>query len=340
MTNKPLVGVDYYAGWWRELPNKWNTRGRDWRLDYPERIPILGMYNDQATADAELQAAGDYGVDFFPVLWYYPKPEIMTEGGALHLNDGLKYMLASPFAGRSRFYVEFCNHPPFGVETAEEWELACQVFLEAMKHPSYLRIGGKPVLKVHGYHLFLTHHGMDKGAAKADLDLLRQRAREAGLGELLIGAGVMARDFPADPEPIVDFWCTYMDVPDLPQKPDDYPWEPVLELARQAWEGYSASASLPYVPYLPAGWNPRPWGDPRACFSLPNAQQWEGALSEMKTALASLSNLGFPLPDGALQPAFTIYAWNEFGEGGFVAPTVGDGYMKLEGIKRVFGGGR
>ena len=60
----------------------------------------------------------------------------------------------------------------------------------------------------------------------------------------------------------------------------------------------------------------------------------------MKTALASLSNLGFPLPDGALQPAFTIYAWNEFGEGGFVAPTVGDGYMKLEGIKRIFGGGK
>jgi hypothetical protein len=34
--------------------------------------------------------------------------------------------------------------------------------------------------------------------------------------------------------------------------------------------------------------------------------------------------------------AFTIYAWNEFGEGGIVAPTQGDQYMKLEGIKTVF----
>jgi hypothetical protein len=32
-----------------------------------------------------------------------------------------------------------------------------------------------------------------------------------------------------------------------------------------------------------------------------------------------------------------IYAWNEFGEGGIVAPTRGDGYMKLETIRGVLG---
>jgi hypothetical protein len=34
-----------------------------------------------------------------------------------------------------------------------------------------------------------------------------------------------------------------------------------------------------------------------------------------------------------------IYAWNEYGEGGIVAPTRGDGTMKLEAIKQVFGSG-
>ena len=42
-------------------------------------------------------------------------------------------------------------------------------------------------------------------------------------------------------------------------------------------------------------------------------------------------------PGGGRQKAFTIYAWNEFGEGGIVAPTRGDGYMKLESIGTVFG---
>ena len=33
---------------------------------------------------------------------------------------------------------------------------------------------------------------------------------------------------------------------------------------------------------------------------------------------------------------FLIYAWNEYGEGGIVAPTRGDGFMKLETIRAVF----
>jgi hypothetical protein len=44
-----------------------------------------------------------------------------------------------------------------------------------------------------------------------------------------------------------------------------------------------------------------------------------------------------PRRDGIRQKAFTIYAWNEFGEGGIVAPIKGRGYMMLECIKDVFG---
>ena len=56
----------------------------------------------------------------------------------------------------------------------------------------------------------------------------------------------------------------------------------------------------------------------------------------MKRDLREMEKLGLPLPGGAVQKAFTIYAWNEFGEGGFVAPTAGEKYMKLEAVKRVF----
>jgi hypothetical protein len=43
-----------------------------------------------------------------------------------------------------------------------------------------------------------------------------------------------------------------------------------------------------------------------------------------------------PCSGGAWQPVFTIYAWNEFGEGGIVAPTRGEDFMKLEAIRGVF----
>lgn len=32
--------------------------------------------------------------------------------------------------------------------------------------------------------------------------------------------------------------------------------------------------------------------------------------------------------------------WNEYGEGGIVSPTRGEGWMKLEAIEAVFGGER
>src|SRR5210317_1045093 len=54
-----LVGVNYFAGWWKELPNKWHGQGwnvnqPDWRPKFPERVPSLGHYNDQATMDREI----------------------------------------------------------------------------------------------------------------------------------------------------------------------------------------------------------------------------------------------------------------------------------------------
>ena len=65
-----LVGVYYFAGWWEPLPNKYAPHGKDWRKDYPGRVPVLGQYNDQPTMDKEIVAAAQFGVDFFQILWY------------------------------------------------------------------------------------------------------------------------------------------------------------------------------------------------------------------------------------------------------------------------------
>ena len=90
------------------------------------------------------------------------------------------------------------------------------------------------------------------------------------------------------------------------------------------------------MPYMPAGWSPRPWPETRPFFALPNRSEWRKELELMKADLENRTNLGLPLPDGSVQPAFNCYAWNEFGEGGIVAPTHITEYMKLEELQRVF----
>lgn len=332
-----LVGVYYFSGWWRPLPNKWVVAGRDWRADFPGRVPLLGQYNEQAAMDREILAASDHGVAFFQILWYYQDPNHEREPHQDKLNEGLRLFMASRYANRMRFTVEYVNHPPFDITTDAAWEVACREWIAAMKHPSYLRVGGEPVFKIHGLDYFLQQNGGDVGRAEARLNTLRRLAKEAGLPPLLIGAGVGVGAVASSPAiQLFDFLTTYMDVPPVPPRQQPYPYTMLIDHAEDGWRRYAANRSKPYVPYVPAGWDPRPWRDPRASFMLPTMDQWLDALRRAKAALDSSPNLGVPLPNGGRQKMLLIYAWNEFGEGGIVAPTKGDGYAKLDAIKAVF----
>ena len=338
-----IVAVEYFAGWWDTLPNKWNVGGSDWRERYPNRVPVLGEYNTQEVMDAEIAAASEYGVDAFMILWYYVDPKKEHEGGAANLNRGLTNFIDSPNAERMSFVIEFCNHPPFDVSTIEDWDKCIDEWMPGFKHPSCLRVDGKIVFKVHGAHYFYQQLGNDVELCKERLTHLRNRVRDAGLGEMLIGGGVIApvsREVGGPDEfipEIFDFTMTYMWLPtELELTGDDYSFDVLTDFIDELRRG-SANNPLPSVPYAAAGWNPEPWVAERPKFSHPTREQFRAHLTAIKEDMEKTENFGLPLSDGGRQKMVTIYAWNEFGEGGFVAPTKGDGYMKLEVIKEVFG---
>lgn len=345
MEKSILTGVNYFAGWWEPLPNKWHRhadsfateQGTDWRPDFPERVPLLGEFNCQETLDRELIAAGDYGVDFFPILWYYNEAGQPREPHSEKLNHVFDEFIASPNADRVNFFIEFCNHPPFEVTTDEQWQECLDAWEKYLTHPSYLKVGGRAVFKIHGANYFVEQNGGDIERCTTQLDSIRALFAKHGM-EVIIGAGVMAAEHVSADNPIAkvfDFTCTYMDLPDLVRTEEDYAYELLGEHCRMARQVHSKDA-IPYMPYMPAGWSPRPWPETRPFFALPNRSEWRKELELMKADLENRTNLGLPLPDGSVQPAFNCYAWNEFGEGGIVAPTHITEYMKLEELQRVF----
>jgi hypothetical protein len=87
----------------------------------------------------------------------------------------------------------------------------------------------------------------------------------------------------------------------------------------------SAAAGVPFFPLVVSGWDPRPWREHRASFAFPTDAEWESELRMVQAQLAprGTPNLGWPLQGGGIQPVFNIYAWNEFGEEGMMAPTQG-----------------
>lgn len=181
-----LVGVNYFAGWWKKQPNKWQHGEQDWRLIYPERRPLLGEYNTQETMDREIVAAADHGVDFFQILWYGAEKE--RENDHL-LNRGVEQFMRSPNAGRMKFMIEYCNHKPFGITSETRWLECVSFWVKCMQHPSYLRVGGRSVFKIHGGGQFYVQTGGPDGNMDRFLIILRDAVREADVGELIIGSG-------------------------------------------------------------------------------------------------------------------------------------------------------
>jgi hypothetical protein len=236
-----------------------------------------------------------------------------------------------------KFTIEFVNHPPFMLTNDADWEAACRQWCAAMKHPSYLRLDGRPVFKIHGLDFFYQQNGNEQKQVNARLDVLRRTAKENGLSDPLISAGVPLGGVPpASWVAPFDFLTTYMDVPNLPQRAEPYPFELLIKHAEAGWLSYAEHSSKPYVPFVPAGWDPRPWRDPRPSFACPAKGEWMAALGRVKTALDEHPKLGIPIRGGTKKMVL-IYAWNEFGEGGIVAPTRGEKETKLEAVRSVFG---
>ena len=334
--NDYLVGIYYFSGWWRSCPNKYNLYGEDWRTNYPERIALLGEYNEQATMNREIAAAASHGVDFFHILWYYLPSNQKSKAGDHNLNNGIEQFMASPNNHMMKFTIEFTNHPPFEITSDEEWGAVCREWCEIMKHSRYLQVDDRPVFKIHSVYFFHQQNGNDNKRVAARLATFRKIAKKSGLPNPLISGGVAACAVTSGESAApYDFLTTYMEMPDLPQKEELYSYEDLIKYAEDGWKRYAKDSDKPYVPYVPAGWDPRPWKDPRPSFATPTGEEWTSALKRVKSTLDNSSNLGILTRDG-IQKAILIYAWNEFGEGGIVAPTKGDGEMKLEAIRSVF----
>ena len=347
--DRVLVGLNYFAGWWAEMPNKWHGHGwtaqePDWRPLHPERVPTSGQYNVQATMDREIAAAASHGVDFFSILWYFPQPGSGKQVEAERLNRGLQNYLAATNSGLMHFMVEYCNAEAFSATNDEQWTACVQAWMPALRHPSALRVDGRLVFKVHDAYRFVVGNGADAARCRRQLDELRGAVRAAGLGEMIIGCGIMSNTRVAPSAPaaqVFDFTATYMSIPEVEVREAEHPYVALAAEARAA-RALHAADPIPWVPYLAAGWNPRPWTHPQAdpnhrrFFTFPARDEWAAELRAVRDDFAKYPKLGLPRRDGSLQPAFTIYAWNEFGEGGIVAPTRGEGAMKLDAIREVF----
>lgn len=352
--DKIIVIMEYFAGWHAEpaKDDKWRiyNNGLDFSTmpQYANRNPLLGHYNTQETMDADIDCASSYGIDVFSILWYY-WGNATDEGHdnvttIKNLDKGIEQYLASPNKSKMKFMMEVTNADrALSITSVEQWNEVIDVFVDVAQDSTYFRIEGRPVVKIHdGSRFYNQLGGADGGLeqCRTVLSNFRQKAAAAGLGDIIIMLGTYGAGGVGPGSVFVQAGangCMQYAGIDETKPIDHYPFTDLGVYTKKIRDIHQNDA-IPWVPYVMSGWDASPWGgEGRPTFEVATRGEWEQELRKVKSELLVSDNYGFRRKDGSVQKAFSIYAWNEFGEGGYVAPTESLGYMKVEAIKSVFG---
>jgi hypothetical protein len=119
------------------------------------------------------------------------------------------------------------------------------------------------------------------------------------------------------------------------QGPEKYihPYSELAEDHKRIWDYLSNQKYLPYIPCVTCGWDARSWETEEK----PEEHSWYYPDRTPEQVVSLVEEAGKWMdahPDLTTKERITLlYAWNEFGEGGYIAPTKGDNgrYLGLLG---------
>lgn len=318
-----LIGAHHCPLWEADKISLWDNV-----LKHPERTPALGFYAQEnpEVSDWETKWAVEHGVSFFVYCWYRAGQggEVRTRyGTAIH--DAL---FKSKFVGQMKFTLMWENQSKGTAGVADEKDLFDNLlpyWIENyFKHPSYVKIGNKPVLFIYRPEFLINDLGSVEKAAAA-VAKMRQACRDAGFD----GLYVLGEYRGLDPKHLelmkrlgLDYTFAYCwPIPNSP-KPDE---------AVRAQLGYirktQALGVLPQVVTVSQAWSG--WRDEGSIWKIPPTD-FEGLLREAKAFIATLP------PDQLGSQMLLLDNWNEWGEGHYLAPYREYGFGYLDAVRTVF----
>ena len=113
----------------------------------------------------------------------------------------------------------------------------------------------------------------------------------------------------------------YNVIPGLGRGSESHKYAELMQAARLFRRG----TGQPYIPIVIAGWDCRPWEGPLGRRAKPSWYYPDRTPEQFTDFLHDVIAWMDKHPDQTtVERIVLIYAWNEFGEGGYIAPTKGD----------------
>jgi len=207
-----------------------------------------------------------------------------------------------------KFCLLVANHQGAEIKGTECWKQAGDFWMPYFKHPQYLTVEKKPLI------IIFSPNGGDK----AGFAHLQETAKKYGMP----GVAVAGQAWGAPREMGYTHLTHYNVIPGWEKGLEEHKYRELVESQEQQWKG---SRDQPYIPCVIAGWDRRPWEDTRLpgqkyCWYHPDRTP-EVFGAHLRNAVNWMDRH----PDQTTSERIAvIYAWNEFGEGGYIAPTKGD----------------
>lgn len=318
------------------------------------RKPLWG-YEDETKPEVmekKIQAAVSHGVNVMVFDWYW------YQGGPFLekcINEGF---LKAKNNDKIKFYIMWANHAattlwdkrrshkldtiwPGTVDRANFDKVADRIISKYMKHPSYYKINGEPVLSIYEIGTLVAGLGGIQQTKDA-LESFRQKVKAAGFPGLHI-QGILWEAFPKTISGVpgdtlimqnntvktlgINSLTNYQFV-HLAAPEDDY-----IEWANKAtafWPKWDTAFSVPYFPHVATDWdtNSRFVEYSQNIKKNVTAENFKSFLLKAKKYIDTHPN----------QPKLvTINSWNEWSEGSYLEPDSLNGMKYLDAVNEVFG---
>ena len=313
------AGVYYFDGWagknrhadtaeWaKNAPQLLTQRMIE---EFPEREPIWGWRDDSLPImKQQIDVAAEHGICFFAFDWYWHTKKEDIENDPK--NGCVSLFLKAKNNNRMKFCLLVANHKGFEIKGEEEWKRAADIWLPLLTHERHLTIEGKPLIIIFD----------PKGGSKEGFDYLQKKAKDTGLPGVAIAAcGGEFRELGYTHRTL------YNCGPGWHKGSKEFQYSELVELNRRMGWGFG-TPEQPCIPCITSGWDLRPWEGPKGVSAkTPLSYFFIGRTPELfKGMISETIEWMQQNPEKTTQEKiFLIYGWNEYGEGGYIAPTKGD----------------
>lgn len=338
--DRPTVGAIRWDAWYGDgtgvngevektlSPQRWQWRAPFFAKPVAEdRVEIRGGPED---LEKEIAYAAQAGIDYWAFCIYEAED---------NLSRALNLYLKSPNRHRVRFCMNLQGrHLAWGgLSRALE---RVDLYIEYMRRPEYQTVlDGRPLV-----YLFNSEQALGENGFSCDSELinfiqtLRQRTVAAGrktpyivLQEKSEEAAALAGRYGADAVSqyaVITQWKNQT-FQQLTSYAEDHLWTQYLATGREM------------VPIATTGFDSRPriqtgvsWIPDITSKSMAEYHEQpttKELAAHLEQALAFLEEH----PTAAVARTVLIYAWNEFDEGGWLCPTLGEGTARIEAVRKV-----